>query len=107
MEGSLRVQRLVIESRGALVTGVFTGRLLDLDGSLVGVDARRETVAADLVREDGCYVAVVPAFPLVLMGMVVDVDETRIEGIIPARRPTGDRPRVPGHGRPCSLQVLS
>ena len=46
----LRVHRLLIVPRGTFVTGVFTGELRDDDGSLVGVDTRRATIAADLVR---------------------------------------------------------
>jgi hypothetical protein len=78
MEGSLRVQRLVIVPRGAFVKGVFTGRLLDADGSLVGMDSRRASIGADLVREGHGYAPVVRPFQLALMGIVVEVEEATL-----------------------------
>ena len=79
MEGSLRLHRLVIGPRGVFVTGVFTGELRDVDGSLVGVDSRRATAAADLVRERAGIAPVVRPFRLDLMGLAVDVGATRID----------------------------
>jgi len=79
LEGSLRVHRLVIVPRGVFVTGVFTGELRDADGSLVGVDSRRATAAADLVRERSGFAPVLRPFRLDLMGLTVDVDATRID----------------------------
>ena len=55
MRGSLRVHRLVIVPGATFVTGVFTGELREDDGSLVGVDSRRATLAADLVRQRRGY----------------------------------------------------
>ena len=91
MQGSLRVQRLVVVPRGAFVTGVFTGELRDVDGSLVGVDSRRATAAADLVRDDGGFAPVVRPFQLDLMGLAVDVAATPCSP--PARGSRG--PSVP------------
>ena len=79
MEGWLRVQRLVVVPRGAFVTGVFTGQLRDIDGSLIGVVSRRATVAADVVREDDGSAVVVRPFQLDLMGLTVDVEAARID----------------------------
>lgn len=85
MDGSLRPERLVLAPRGAFVAGVITGRLLDIDGSLVGMDSRRSRLAAHLVREAIGYVPVVRGFQVVLMGIVVDVGEARMSGpIVPA-----------------------
>ena len=86
--GSLRVSRLVIIPRGTFVTGVFTGELRDHDGSLVGVDTRRATIAADLVRQGEGYLPVLRPFQLDLMGITVDVAATTID---PALAPSGDR----------------
>ena len=91
--GSLRVHRLVIIPRGTFVSGVFTGELRDHDGSLVGVDTRRATIAADLVRQGEGYLPVLRPFQLDLMGITVDVAATTID---PALAPTPDR----GHRRP-------
>ena len=101
MEGSLRVHRLVIVPRGTFVTGVFTGELRDDDDSLVGVDTRRATIAADLVRRGSGYLPGLRPFQLDLMGITVDVDETAIDpGHAPARddnpRRRGRAARAPG-----------
>lgn len=90
MRGSLRVHRLVIVPRGTFVTGVFTGELRDDDGSLVGVDTRRATIAADLVRHGEGYLPVLRPFQLDLMGITVEVSATTID---PAPLPApGSRP---------------
>ena len=111
MVGALRVHRLVVVPRGTFVTGVFTGELRDDDGSLVGVDTRRATIAADLVREGHGYLPVLRPFQLDLMGITVDVEATTIDpaptsGPNPSRRSgqrAVDAPRwVPsGESWPC------
>jgi hypothetical protein len=83
--GSLRVHRLVVIPRGTFVSGVFTGELRDHDGSLVGVDTRRATIAADLVRQGEGYLPVLRPFQLDLMGITVDVAATTLD---PALAPT-------------------
>ncbi len=94
--GSLRVHRLVIIPRGTFVSGVFTGELRDHDGSLVGMDTRRATIAADLVRQGDGYLPVLRPFQLDLMGIAVDVAATTID---PALAPTPDG----GHRRLTSV----
>ena len=79
MSGHLRLQRLVIAPRGAFLTGVFTGELREPDGTLIGVDSRRATAPADLVRDDGGMRPVVRPLQLDLMGITVDVDAFAIE----------------------------
>ena len=105
MVGALRVHRLVVVPRGTFVTGVFTGELRDDDGSLVGVDTRRATIAADLVREGHGYLPVLRPFQLDLMGITVDVDATTIDPVLaPPTRTRAVRRRgghAPGpHGVP-------
>ena len=97
MEGSLRVHRLLIVPRGVFVTGVFTGELRDVDGSLVGVDSRRATAAADLVWERGGFASVVRPFQLGLIGLTVDVGATRIDpSLALGALGGGSRPVRPG-----------
>lgn len=79
MIGHLRLQRLVIAPRGAFVTGVFTGELREPDGTLIGVDSRRATAPADLVRDDGGMRPVVRPLRLDLMGIAIDIDPFAIE----------------------------
>ncbi len=78
MSGHLRLQRLVIAPRGAFVTGVFTGELREPDGALIGVDSRRATAPADLVRDDEGMRPAVRHLRLDLMGISVDVDPFEI-----------------------------
>jgi hypothetical protein len=81
----------VVIPRGTFVSGVFTGELRDHDGSLVGVDTRRATIAADLVRQGEGYLPVLRPFQLDLMGITVDVSATTLD---PALAPTrAGRPR--------------
>ena len=94
--GSLRVHRLVIIPRGTFVTGVFTGELRDHDGSLVGVDTRRATIAADLVRQGEGYLPVLRPFQLDLMGITVDVAATTIDPALAPTRDGGHRRVAPG-----------
>lgn len=84
MSGHLRLQRLVLVPRGVFVTGVFTGELRDVDGSLVGIDSRRCTVPADLRRDDDHGLeAVVRPVRVDLMGIEVDVATFAVAPSIP------------------------
>ena len=73
MLGSMRLQRLVLVPRGAFITGVFTGELHEPDGTLIGIDSRRATVPADLVRDDTGLHPMVRPLRLELMGIPVDI----------------------------------
>ena len=89
LDGTLRVRRLVLVPRGAFVTGVVTGELRDADGSLVGVDTRRVTLAVDLVRQGDGYVPVTRASRIDLMGLTVNIDPTVLDVplVLPWRAP--------------------
>ena len=102
MEGTLRVHRLVVVPRGTFVTGVFTGELRDNDGSLVGVDTRRATIAADLVRQGEGYLPVLRPFQLDLMGIPVDVRATPVDPVPapPANTQSGPPGGPPGRPDP-------
>ncbi len=114
MTGHLRLRRLVIAPRGAFVTGVFTGELREPDGTLIGVDSRRATAPADLVRDDRGMRPVVRPLQLDLMGITIEVDPFAIEPSLafprgkahPGRRTrrafTGQDPR----GTPVSALAL-
>ena len=78
MRGSLRVHRLVVVPSGTFVTGVFTGELRDDDGSVIGVDTHRATIAADVEERTDGRLTVLRPFQLDLMGIPVDVDATTI-----------------------------
>lgn len=91
LEGTLRLRRLVIVPRGAFVTGVVTGELLDADGSLVGVDSRRVTLPVDLVRQGDRFVPVVRASRLDLIGLAVDLDPAVLDVPLALPRQSGGR----------------
>ncbi|KQU68892.1 hypothetical protein ASC58_09495 [Phycicoccus sp. Root101] len=91
MVGSLRLTRLVIAPRGAFVSGIFTGELREPDGTLIGVDTRRATVPADLVRDEQGLRPVVRGLKLDLMGMTIDVDAFVIDPCLAFPRGHGPR----------------
>ena len=98
MTGHLRLHRLVLVPRGTFVDGVFTGELREPDGTLVGLDSRRATAAADLVRGPPGLQAVVRPLQLDHMGMAVQVHSFVIETELAlplADRRTRRRPRPP------------
>ncbi|GGB82169.1 hypothetical protein N798_11905 [Knoellia flava TL1] len=73
VEGRLRVQRLVLVPSGVFVTGVFVAELREADGTFIGIDSRRATVPADLVRRDDGLRPVVRATRLSLMGLELQI----------------------------------
>ena len=78
MHGILRVAGLHLVPSGVRLTGVFTAELREADGSLIGLDSRRTTVATELVhRESGAQLLVGP-LDLDLMGMTVHVQQFTI-----------------------------
>jgi hypothetical protein len=79
MIGSVRLQRLVLVPRGAFITGVFTGELHEPDGTLIGVDSRRATAPADLLRDETGLHPIVRPLRLELMGIPVDIPSFAIE----------------------------
>ena len=92
MDGSLRVRRLVIVPCGTFVSGVVTGELREHDGSLVGLDTRRVTLAADLVRRADGDVPVLRSFEVDLMGLTVVVPTTSLSPRhAPRCQPVGQR----------------
>ncbi|WP_157581629.1 hypothetical protein [Phycicoccus sp. Root563] len=99
MVGSLRLTRLVIAPRGAFVSGIFTGELREPDGTLIGVDTRRATVPAELVRDEQGLRPVVRGLKLDLMGMTIDVDAFVIDPCLAFPRGQGSR-----RGRPAAAR---
>ena len=97
MTGSVRVQRLVLVPRGAFVTGMFTGELHDDDGSLIGVETRRATAPADLVRDERGFWPWVRPFPIDLLGITVQVAGFAVDPalVFPPLDPATRRP-TPG-----------
>ena len=95
MTGHLRVHRLVLVPGGAFVDGVFTGELREPDGTLIGLDSRRATAAADLVRGPTGLQPVVRPLQLDLMGIAVQLHSFTIDTAWPADRRPERRTRPP------------
>ena len=93
--GHLRIQRLVIEQRGAVVTGIFTAELREPDGTLIGVDSQRATTPADLVRVEDDLRPMVRSLRIELLGIPVTVDPFSIEPALAFPRHPGRRARRP------------
>ena len=91
MIGSVRLQRLVLVPRGVFVTGVFTGTLHEPDGTLIGVDSRRVSAPADLVRDGAGLHPMVRPLRLELMGIPVDIPSFAIDTTLAL--PRGERHR--------------
>jgi len=106
VEGHLRVQRLVLVPSGLFVTGVFVAELLEPDGTFIGIDSRRATVPADLVRRGDCLQPVVRATRLSLMGLELQIAPFPVDprlSLAGARTDpsmTGGPPPHRGHLRP-------
>lgn len=95
MSGLMRLHRLVLESGRLRAVAVFTGELLDADGSRVGVGSRRTNIPADVVRSaTGITVSIGP-LDVDLLGLAVHVESFCLE-VETATVPSHDHGRRPG-----------
>lgn len=79
MTGSMRLDRLVLASGRLRAIAVFTGELVDADGSRVGVGSRRAVAPADIVRSaNGMSLSIGP-LDVDLLGLVVSVEAFTVE----------------------------
>ena len=94
VEGHLRVQRLVLVPSGVFVTGVFVAELREADGTFIGIDSRRATVPADLVRRDDGLQPVVRATRLTLMGLELRIASFPVDPRLPLGGTGADPTRI-------------
>lgn len=85
MSGWLRLGRFVLDADQLKATGVFTGELVDADGTLVGVDSCRKTVPAEISRSAGGIVATIGPVDVDLLGLVVTISPFSVEARVPGR----------------------
>ncbi|HEX5522328.1 MAG TPA: hypothetical protein VFX53_02690, partial [Pedococcus sp.] len=85
MSGWLRLGRFVLDADELKATGVFTGELVDADGTLVGVDSCRKTVPAEISRSAGGIVATIGPVDVDLLGLVVTISPFSVEARVPGR----------------------
>lgn len=73
MTGWFRLVRFVAAAERLHAEGVFTGDLLDADGSSIGIGSRRRTVPVALTRSAGGLVALLGPLEVDLLGLCVSV----------------------------------
>jgi hypothetical protein len=79
MTGSMRIYRLVLASGRLAALAVFTGELLDADGSKVGVGSRRTVVPADINRSGSGTSVSIGRHDVDLLGLTVTLDAVTLE----------------------------
>jgi hypothetical protein len=85
MSGWLRLDRLVVAAEGLQAAGVFTGELIDADGTLIGVGSRRKTIPAAISRGEHGIVATCGPVDVDLLGLVVTISPFSVEAHVPSR----------------------
>lgn len=108
MSGWLRLDRFVLVADELQAAGVFTGELIDADGTLIGVGSCRKTVPAEISRSAGGIVASIGPVDVDLLGLIVHISPFSVEArlpvraheqgasVSPLRRPRGTRARRAG-----------
>ena len=102
MSGWLRLDRFVLEEDELRAAGVFTGELIDADGTLIGVGSCRRTVPAEIARSAGGIVATIGPVDVDLLGLVVTVSPFSVEARVPARAQEPAR----SHGQRATVSPL-
>lgn len=73
MSGWFRLVRFLADGDRLRAEGVFTGELLDADGTSIGIGSRRSTVPAALTRSADGLVALMGPLEVDLLGLRVSV----------------------------------
>jgi hypothetical protein len=104
--GTYRLERLLEQFGQLAAAGVFTGELVDADGTHLGIGSRRVTAAVELSSEaDSCRASVGP-LDVNLIGLVVGVDELTVT--VPSRLSgVRSQPVLPGGVVELMHQVVS
>ena len=85
MTGWLRLERLHLVSDRLCVGGVFTGELVDSNGTTIGAGSRREIVPAEIVRSLDDMAVVVEPVEVDLLGLTVRISAFTMGTVV--RRP--------------------
>jgi hypothetical protein len=86
MTGSLRLERFHVISDRLYAAGVFTGELVDSDGTTIGVGSRRRTVPAEIARSLHDMAVVIGPVDVDLLGLTVSIPAFTMDtGVV--RRP--------------------
>jgi hypothetical protein len=87
MSGWLRLDRFVVAAEGLRAAGVFTGELVDADGTLVGIGSCRKTVPAEITRSEAGIAAAIGPVDVDLLGLLVTITPFTVEARVPVRAP--------------------
>jgi hypothetical protein len=79
MTGSMRLYRLILTSGRLGAIAVFTGELLDADGSKVGIGSRRTIVPAEIVRSARGLSVTIGPLDVDLLGLTVALEAVTLE----------------------------
>jgi hypothetical protein len=79
MTGWLRLGGFVVVSGQLCAAGVFTGELLDADGTTIGVSSRRRTAPVKITRTAERLTALVGPVDVDLLGLTVAVPAFTVE----------------------------
>jgi hypothetical protein len=86
MNGSLRLERFHVISDRLFAAGVFTGELVDSDGTTIGVGSRRRTVPAEIASSLHGMAVVIGPVDVDLLGLTVSIPAFTMDtGVV--RRP--------------------
>jgi hypothetical protein len=85
MTGSLRLDRFVMAADGLYAAGVFTGELIDADGTPIGMGSCRKAVPAAISRGGAGIVAAIGPVDVDLLGLVVTICPFSVEARVPVR----------------------
>ncbi len=85
MTGCLRLDRFVMAAEGLHAAGVFTGELIDADGTLIGVGSCRKAVPAAISRSESGIIAAIGPVDVDLLGLVVTISPFSVEARVPVR----------------------
>jgi hypothetical protein len=86
MTGWMRLERFHVVSDRLCAAGVFTGELLDSDGTTIGVGSRRRTVPAEITRSLHDMAVVIGPVDVDLLGLTVSIPAFTLDtGVV--RRP--------------------
>ena len=79
MTGWYRLGRFIAVSDKLYAVGVFTGELLDADGTTIGVGSRRQSAAVDITRNASGLMALIGPVDVELLGLTVRVGTFAVE----------------------------
>ena len=108
MTGWLRLGGFVMVSGRLCIAGVFTGELVDADGTTIGIASRRRTAPVEITRTPEGLTTIVGPVDVDLLGLTVTVPaftmDTHVRAPAVAARANGRRRAAPGRRFPTETQ---